>query len=51
MRLSDICIYRKEKIDSTQIDKDRYISTDNMLINFGEITNVNSFPIKQKINM
>ena len=50
MKLRDICIYRNEKIESNEINKNRYISTDNMLPNFGGITRVSSFPQNQKIN-
>lgn len=50
MKLSDICIYGKEKIESSVINKDSYVSTDNMLPDFGGVKNVNSFPVNQKIN-
>ena len=50
MKLSDLCIYRKEKIESDAINKSSYVSTDNLLPNFGGMTNVNSFPVNQKIN-
>ena len=50
MKLSDLCIYGKEKIESSVINRDSYVSTDNLLPNFGGTINVNSFPVNQKIN-
>ena len=50
MKLNDICKYSTEKISSGIIDKNSYISTDNLLPNFGGVTKVESFPINQKVN-
>lgn len=42
--LSDICDYAKGKIDVAVLDKDTYISTENMMPNKGGITRASSLP-------
>ncbi len=43
-KLSDICDYAKGKVDVVTLDKDTYISTENMMPNKGGITNASSLP-------
>ena len=50
MKLSDICKYRKEKIELKKINKEQYISTDNMLPNFAGVGEIKSFPNVEKVN-
>lgn len=42
--LSDICDYAKGKVDVVELDKDTYISTENMMPNKGGITSASSLP-------
>lgn len=42
--LSDICIYRKGKIDVSFLNTQTYISTENMLNNKGGVTTATSLP-------
>jgi len=49
-RLSELCKYRSEKILIKDIDKNNYVSTDNMLPNFSGIGELKSFPNVDKVN-
>lgn len=42
--LSDICDYAKGKVDVVELDKDTYISTENMMPSKGGITSASSLP-------
>ena len=50
MKLGDICKYRSEKTDLNSIKSDEYVSTDNMLPNFGGIGKLKSFPSTEKVS-
>lgn len=43
-RLSDICSYRKGKVEVSSLNPETYISTENMLPNKGGITYATSLP-------
>lgn len=43
-KLSDICVFRQGKISVDELNKNTYISTENMLPNKGGITEANSLP-------
>lgn len=43
-RLSDICSYRKGKVEVSSLTSENYISTENMLPNKGGITYATSLP-------
>lgn len=49
-KLRELCKYRNEKISTKDIDKYNYISTDNMLPNFGGIQELKSFPNVERVN-
>ena len=44
-KLSDICDFRKGKVDVSKLTLKTYISTENMLPNKGGITDASSLPI------
>ena len=46
-KLSDICVFRKGKVDVSKLTLKTYISTENMLPNKGGITEANSLPTIQ----
>ena len=46
--LSDICEYVKEKIDTISLDKDTYVSTENMLPNKRGIVSATSIPMMKQ---
>ena len=50
MKLGNICKYRNEKIELKNINREQYISTDNMLPNFAGIRETKSFPNVKKVN-
>lgn len=43
-KLSDICVFRKGKVDVSKLTLKTYISTENMLPNKGGVTEANSLP-------
>ena len=43
-KLSDICHYRKGKVDVSLLTDDTYISTENMIPNRGGITKATTLP-------
>ncbi|MDG6325805.1 restriction endonuclease subunit S [Glaesserella parasuis] len=47
---SDIAEYITTKIDITSIEQDKYISTDNMLANFGGVSIADSLPATERCN-
>ena len=50
MKLGDICRFRNEKIELKYINKNDYISTDNMLPNFGGVGELKTIPNSEKVN-
>ena len=49
-KLKDICSYRNEKIYISEFDKNKYVSTDNMLPNFGGVGELKTIPNNCKVN-
>lgn len=49
-KLKDICSYRNEKIYISEFDKNKYVSTDNMLPNFGGAGELKTIPNNCKVN-
>ena len=46
-KLSDICVFRKGKVDVSKLTLKTYISTENMLPNKGGVTEASSLPTVQ----
>ncbi len=49
VRLGDVANYRDEKVFTSDITQDDYISTDNMLANLGGVTIADKIPSSQKV--
>lgn len=49
-KLSDICSFRKGKIETKELNEKNYISTENMILNKQGITNASSLPKVRTVN-
>ena len=45
MKLQDVCSYVADKIDNSALNKDNYISTENMMQNCGGVTAASNVPV------